>query len=68
MAAIHLPENLRRRRERRNMTVAACASAAGCSIPSWYKYEQGEQFPSSAKALDAIAAAVGSTAAKLLAS
>ena len=67
MAACDLPENLKRFRLRRKKSVSDCSAAAGCSVPSWYKYEQGLQFPASAEALDAVAAAVGSTAAKLLA-
>ena len=52
-------ENVGYLRRRRQMTVAQAASVAGVSAPSWYKYENGEQFPATSRRLDDIAAALG---------
>tara|TARA_Y100000593_G_scaffold5527_1_gene10904 strand:- start:87 stop:326 length:240 start_codon:yes stop_codon:yes gene_type:complete len=52
-------ENVGYLRRRRQMTVAQAASVAGVSVPSWYKYENGEQFPATPRRLDDIAAALG---------
>jgi len=66
MATIDFPNNLMRLRNRRGYSVLQCATAAGVSIPSWYRYESGDQFPGTAETLDKIAAAVGVKSATLL--
>ena len=66
MATIDFPNNLMRIRNRKGYSVLQCAIAAGVSIPSWYRYESGEQFPGTAETFDKIAAAVGVKSATLL--
>ena len=58
-SATNFFDNVGYLRRRRQMTVAEAASVAGVSVPSWYKYENGEQFPATARRLDDIAAALG---------
>ena len=58
-SAANFFDNVGYLRRRRQMTVAQVASVAGVSVPSWYKYENGEQFPATARRLDDIAAALG---------
>ena len=66
MATIDFPNNLMRIRNRKGYSVLQCAVSAGVSVPSWYRYESGEQFPGTAETFDAIAAAVGVQSATLL--
>ena len=66
MATTDFPKNLMRIRNRKGCSVLECATAAGVSIPSWYRYESGEQFPGTAETFDKIAAAVGVKSATLL--
>lgn len=66
MATIDFPKNLKRIRNRHGWTVLHVATAAGVSIPSWYRYESGDQFPGTAETFDKIAAAVGVKSATLL--
>lgn len=48
---------IRRRRERKGLSVAAAADAAGVPVPTWYRWEAGsgltlERLPAVAEALD----------------
>ena len=48
---------IRRRREKRKMSVLDAASAAGMPAPTWYRWEQGKGLP--LDALPAIAETLG---------
>ena len=65
MASANFFHNVGYLRRRRKMSVAEVAPIAGVSVPSWYKYEYGEQFPATPDRLDSIAAALNVSVACL---
>jgi transcriptional regulator with XRE-family HTH domain len=60
-----LPSNIRTARERARLTADEAAVHAGVCRATWYAWESGKTDPPSSKLL-AIAAALGTTADKLL--
>jgi transcriptional regulator with XRE-family HTH domain len=57
MAACNFHQNVRQLRTDYGMSVASAADIANVSAPTWYKYEQGTQFPGP-NTIDAIASAL----------
>ena len=67
MAARDFHDNLATARKRKKLTVEACANRSGVSVPSWYRYESGHQFPATPEVFDAVAGVVGLKSASLFA-